>query len=187
MYSKQSKVLCINMFRLNPYSHSHTNQNVPITLQVLQQLQSEQCPSKKTQVTQSLFVHEQPTTETDDDAQLRFPVYLNRNKRLMKKVRKDLEIDTDAFSYSNGLVMRQVPHIKKLCFEPETSDYMVYRRKTKLDLEEDFLKSYKTTLRFKQVLEARRLKIDESAKSSPTSFKSPDHPDEVEINVRTLD
>ena len=79
----------------------------------------------------------------------------------MKKLRKELEVDSNAVMYSNGLVMRQVPHIKKLCFEPETSDFMVYRRKTKLDLEEDFLKSYKTTLRFKQVLEARRLKIEE--------------------------
>jgi hypothetical protein len=57
---------------------------------------------------------------------------------------------------------------------------MVYRRKTKLNLEEDFLKSYKTQLRFKQVLEARRMKIEESAKSSPTSWIN-EHPDEVQI------
>ena len=57
---------------------------------------------------------------------------------------------------------------------------MVYRRKTKLNLEEDFLKSYKTQLRFKQVLEARRMKIEESVKSSPTSGIN-EHPDEVQI------
>lgn len=49
----------------------------------------------------------------------------------------------------NGLVMRQVPHIKKLYYQPETSDVMVYTRKTKLNLEEDFLQSYKSQLRFK--------------------------------------
>ena len=87
---------------------------------------------------------------------------LNRNKRLMKRIRKDLDVDEEALTVSNGLVMRQVPHIKKLYFEPETSDCMVYRRKTKLDLEEEFLSSYKATLRFKQVCEARRLKIEES-------------------------
>jgi|LakMenEpi03Aug12_release.lakeMendotaPanAssembly.Ray.scaffolds.fasta_scaffold68665_1 hypothetical protein len=43
---------------------------------------------------------------------------------------------------------------------------MVYRRKTKLTLEEEFLQSYKATLRFKGVLEAKRLKLDEE---SPTS------------------
>jgi hypothetical protein len=37
---------------------------------------------------------------------------------------------------------------------------MVYRRKTKLNLEEEFLQSYKATLRFKGVLEAKRLKLD---------------------------
>jgi hypothetical protein len=82
--------------------------------------------------------------------------------------------------------MRQVPHIKKLTFEPETSDFMVYRRKTKLDLEEEFLQSYKATLRFKQVLEARRLKIDESAKSSPTSLQSSDKKSEAVIQVPQL-
>jgi hypothetical protein len=43
---------------------------------------------------------------------------------------------------------------------------MFYRRKTKLTLEEEFLQSYKATLRFKGVLEAKRLKLDEE---SPTS------------------
>lgn len=54
----------------------------------------------------------------------------------MKRIRKDLDVDTDALEASNGLVMRQVPHIKKLFFEPETSDFMVYRRKTQLDLDD---------------------------------------------------
>jgi hypothetical protein len=59
----------------------------------------------------------------------------------MKRVRKDLESKTDQLSVNNGLVMRQVPHIKKLYFEPDTADFMVYRRsrKTKLDLEDEFL------------------------------------------------
>lgn len=34
------------MFRLNPYAHSHTNQNVPITLNALQSLQQEMSDSK---------------------------------------------------------------------------------------------------------------------------------------------
>lgn len=100
----------------------------------------------------------------------------------MKRIRKDLE--PDELTVNNGLVMRQVPHIKKLYFEPETSDFMVYRRKTKLNLEQEFLTSYKAALRFKQVLEARRLKIDESAKSSPTSLESADKRTEAVIQVQ---
>lgn len=45
MYSKSSSILCVNMFRLNPYAHSHTNQNVSITLQVLHSLQQEMSDS----------------------------------------------------------------------------------------------------------------------------------------------
>lgn len=71
--------------------------------------------SKRKLVEQSLYSSDLPTRE-DEDPQLRFPVYLNRNKRLMKQVRKDLETDTDALTAGHGLVMRQVPHIKKLYF-----------------------------------------------------------------------
>lgn len=140
-------------------------------------------------VRQSLYASNHEMDDTEDEAQLRWPVYLNRNKRLMKRIRKDLELNeskNDQLTMSNGLVMRQVPHIKKLYFEPETSDFMVYRRKTKLDLEEEFLQSYKATLRFKQVLEARRLKIDDSAKSSPTSLQSSDKKADAVIQVPQL-
>lgn len=123
--------------------------------------------SMKKQVETSLFCQPEQATQ-EESPQLRFPVFLNRNKRLMKKMRKDLEDETSGLNVSNGLVMRQVPHIKKLYFEPETSDFLVYQRKTKLDLETDFLQSYKTSLRFKQVLEARRLKLEENAKNSPS-------------------
>lgn len=101
----------------------------------------------------------------------------------MKKMRKDLEDETSGLNISNGLVMRQVPHIKKLYFEPETSDFLVYQRKTKLDLETDFMQSYKTSLRFKQVLEARRLKLEENAKNSPSLLPADEAASEVQINV----
>jgi hypothetical protein len=93
MFSPLSKVLCVNMFRLNPYAHSHTNQNVPITLSVLQTLKQEMSESKRELVRQSLYASNQEMTDTDDEAQLRWPVYLNRNKRLMKRIRKDLELN----------------------------------------------------------------------------------------------
>lgn len=102
------------MFRLNPYAHSHTNQNVSITLQVLHSLQQEMSDSQKKRVEASLF--SQPEQTNDETPQLRFPVFLNRNKRLMKQMRKDLELESGELTVRNGLVMRQVPHIKKLYF-----------------------------------------------------------------------
>jgi hypothetical protein len=135
--------------------------------------------SKQKQVEQSLLANEGKTSQ-DEDPELRFPVYLNRNKRIMKAIRKDAEDAT--LTSSNGLVLRQVPHIKKLFFEPDTSDFLVYKRKTQLNLEEDFLKSYKTSVRFKQVLAARRMKIEESAKNSPTSANN-EQGEEVSIQV----
>lgn len=88
----------------------------------------------------------------------------------MKRVRKDLEQDMkNDVSFENGLIIRQVPHIKKMQFEPNTGDFMVYKRKTELNLEEEFLQSYKATLRFKQVLEAKRMKLDHESPSSKGS------------------
>ena len=116
MYSEQSRVLCVNIFRLNPYAHSHTNSNQPITLHVLKQLQSKVSDTKKKEIEDTLFASEPVNSEEPEDRQLRFPVCLSRNKRLMKQIRKDLDLDSDLLTASNGLVMRQVPHIKKLYF-----------------------------------------------------------------------
>jgi len=50
--------------------------------------------SKLEIVKNSLYSPILKINESEEDAQLRCPVYLNRNKRLMKRIRKDLESNT---------------------------------------------------------------------------------------------
>jgi len=67
---------------------------------------------------------------------LRVPVFLNRNRRKMKELRKHLwqKVPADAEAQGeilveNGLVMRQVPLIKKLMYDTHSMDIMVYKRR----------------------------------------------------------
>ena len=63
------------------------------------------------------------------------PVFLARSLSLMKQLRPD----NSNSEIENGLVFRQQPNNKKLVFESGTTDTFFYRRKSPLDLEEDFL------------------------------------------------
>jgi hypothetical protein len=124
--------------------------------------------SKKELVQQRLYTSskdeesEKAGKEVDAAKRLKWPVYLNRNKRVMKQARKHPEMTGSAkegeLLFENGLIARQLPRIRKVQFEPNTTDVLVYKRKSQLNVEDEFLQSYKTTLRFKQVLEAQRLK-----------------------------
>jgi hypothetical protein len=66
-------------------------------------------------------------TEIEEQSQLmRRPVFLNRNRRKMKQLRKHL-IDSTTLNgvegelvLTNGLVIRQVPSIRKLQFDANT-------------------------------------------------------------------
>jgi hypothetical protein len=63
------------------------------------------------------------------------PVFLARSLSIMKQLRpdhSDVEIE-------NGLVFRQQPNNKKLVFESGTTDTFFYKRKSPLDLNEEFL------------------------------------------------
>ena len=70
----------------------------------------------------------------EDVENLRVPVFLNRNRRKMKELRKHLwqkssaKIDGE-LQVENGLVMRQVPQIRKLVYDPHSTDFMVYKRR----------------------------------------------------------
>ena len=82
----------------------------------------------------------------------------------MKQARKQLvdpEEEKDAdISMTNGLTFRQIPQINKLQFDPNTEDTYIYRRKTGLNLEDQFLNCYKSELKFKQVLTLKRRELD---------------------------
>ena len=73
---------------------------------------------------------------------MRFPVFLDRNRRKMKELRKHLHTKVEdeemegTIQVSNGLVMRQVPVIRKLQYDPQSEDTLVYKRKkVEVDLE----------------------------------------------------
>ena len=69
---------------------------------------------------------------------LKQPVFLNRNRRKMKQLRKHL-INPSAVEHpgeltvENGLIIRQVPNIRKLQFDSNTEDFLVYKRKKTQD------------------------------------------------------
>ena len=48
----------------------------------------------------------------------------------------------------NGLVMRQVPNIRKLQFEPDTEDFMVYKRKKTQNESVTAEENYKSQLKW---------------------------------------
>lgn len=101
------------------------------------------------------------------------PVFLNRNRRKMKQLRKHLVCpDTPGATadkkggeliIENGLVMRQVPLIRKLQFDPFTADFMIYKRQkteqSEADLEtERVAQTYATQIKLQQVLDDFRKK-----------------------------
>jgi hypothetical protein len=62
------------------------------------------------------------------------PVFLNRNRRKMKQLRKHLcrpvnQEEAGELVVENGLVMRQVPLIRKLFYDANSSDFMAYKRR----------------------------------------------------------
>lgn len=67
---------------------------------------------------------------------MQVPVFLKRNRRKMKELRKHLERPlgpdekrpTGHLIVDNGLVMRQVPLIRKLQFDANSGDFMIYKR-----------------------------------------------------------
>ena len=76
----------------------------------------------------------------EDYERLRVPVFLNRNRRKMKQLRKhvlleqqqsdeDEQSNRDQLIIENGLIMRQVPAIGKLVYDANSSDYMAYKRR----------------------------------------------------------
>jgi len=76
------------------------------------------------------------TKNNDDleDNSLQVPVFLNRNRRKMKELRKHLwrqesQEEAGELVIENGLVMRQVPLIRKLLYDANSSDFMAYKRR----------------------------------------------------------
>ena len=76
------------------------------------------------------------SSSSTDAENLRVPVFLNRNRRKMKELRKHLwqkpgvgaQADGE-LKVENGLVLRQVPNIKKLMYDAQSTDFMVYKRR----------------------------------------------------------
>lgn len=100
--------------------------------------------------------------EDSEDQSLQVPVFLNRNRRKMKQIRKHLwrpetKEEAGELVVENGLVMRQVPLIRKLFYDPNSSDFMAYKRRrtsTTLTVEQQAAQDYATQLKLEKVLEA---------------------------------
>ena len=58
----------------------------------------------------------------------------------------------------NGLIMRQVPAIRKLMFDANSSDFLVYKRRRfdPMSEEQHAARDYASTLGFQRVLAAQR-------------------------------
>ena len=86
--------------------------------------------------------------------QLKRPVFLNRNRRKMKQLRKHLVNPTSVqhpggeLTVENGLIVRQVPNIRKLQFDANTEDFMVYKRKKTQDQSVIVKEDYQSQLRW---------------------------------------
>ena len=76
---------------------------------------------------------------------------------------------TGELTVENGLVMRQVPNIRKLQFEPDTEDFMVYKRRKTQNESVTVEENYKSQLKWQQVLEEARSKITRQQSSSNLS------------------
>ena len=72
------------------------------------------------------------------------PVFLARSLTIMKSLRPDF-VDSEI---ENGLIFRQQQNNKKLVFESGTTDTFFYRRKSPLNLDEEFLHQYRSVERF---------------------------------------
>ena len=107
---------------------------------------------------------------------LRRPVFLNRNRRKMKMLRKHLTIPQSnnkpdgQLVIDNGLVIRQVPSIRKLQFDANTQDLLLYKRRKTQDQSVIEEQNYKAQLRLQQVLEDARKKNERlQSDSDPSS------------------
>ena len=103
----------------------------------------------------------------EDEQPLRVPVFLNRNRRKMKQLRKHLwmprggdgESEAEGvLTVENGLIMRQVPAIRKLMFDANSSDFLAYKRRrvAPLTAEKQAAQDYASALSFQRVLAAQR-------------------------------
>lgn len=62
------------------------------------------------------------------------PVFLNRNLRRMKQIRKTAF--NECVHQSNGMIARMIPLSQQLHFEVDTEDFMFYRRSAKVKAKE---------------------------------------------------
>lgn len=69
---------------------------------------------------------------------------------------KTMREDYSQFEIENGLIMRQLPHTKKLVYSEGTEDLMYYHRKTPLQLDDEFLLNHKSVLDMEQALKRRK-------------------------------
>lgn len=75
----------------------------------------------------------------------------------MKEIRKDVQKN---IKMQNGLVVRQLPQIYKLQYDPQTEDIFTFER-TRLNQEEIALSMYESTLQFAQVWKRARTEQDQ--------------------------
>ena len=59
----------------------------------------------------------QQESQQDEVERLQVPVFLNRNRRKMKQLRKNLQPGSSDLVIENGLIIRQVPNLGKMQFD----------------------------------------------------------------------
>ena len=104
---------------------------------------------------------EQQEAQLDEIERLRVPVFLNRNRRKMKQLRKNLQPGSAELILENGLVIRQVPILGKLQFDADTYDFMMYKRKrvSSWTEEQRAKTNYEAQQRFDLVRENQRQRV----------------------------
>ena len=159
LYSPQSGILCLHLFNLSPFAGLHTNGNTLTpgsstntgtqTMVSFRKME----PAKQKLLSKSLFRRASEVNEgsssmekqgqseqlsgVEEIDRMRVPVFLSRNRRKMKQLRKHLWQKPDPegdypcgdLVVENGLVMRQVPLLGKLQFDAHTHDYLTYKRR----------------------------------------------------------
>lgn len=163
------------LLRQNMYSKQQHNKNIDEN-------------SHENKLNPTAQQHSNTTSMTDDIDNLRVPVFLNRNRRKMKELRKHLwqkqgkaEADGE-LQVDNGLVMRQVPQIRKLVYDAHSTDFMVYkRRRVTGDSGQNAeqieakraLHDYQAAQRFQKVLEMQKERLFKQNASSDEGVDQP--------------
>lgn len=119
------------------------------------------------------MARQRASIKAGERANLRQPVFLNRNRRKMKQIRKHLiesrEASAGDLLVENGLILRQVPIIGKLQYDPLSTDTLVYTRKTgaKRPSAAEFAKRDELmALKYREVLESKRKLLEASQQTS---------------------